>query len=52
LAPQWATEVMSLSKELDALIHKLPDIESTEQEELERVAKAMRANDAAGEELR
>ena len=52
MAPQWAAEVMSLSKEVDALIQKLPDVQSTEHQELERVAEAMRANDAAGEELR
>jgi hypothetical protein len=51
LAAQWAAEVMSLSKDVDTLIQKLPDIETTEQQELERVADAMRANDAAGEEL-
>ena len=43
---------MTLSKTVDDLIDSLPDVKSTEKEELERVVEAMTANEEAGDKLR
>ena len=52
MATQWAAEVMALSKIVDDLLAKLPDVDSTEEEELSRIVKAMVSNEEAEEALR
>lgn len=52
MSSQWAAEVMALSKVVDDLIGCLPDVKSTEEQELSGVVEAMKANDEAGDVLR
>ncbi len=52
MTDQWATEIMALSKNVDDLIDSLPDVETTEKEELERIVEAMAANEETGDQLR
>lgn len=52
MSKQWAAEVMTLSKIVDDLIGKLPDVKSTEAEELSRIRDAMKDNEEAGKALR
>lgn len=52
LASGWAAEVLALSKTVDELIQKLPEVKTTEEEDLKKVAAAIEENNRAGEELR
>lgn len=52
MAGQWAAEVMAMSKTVDDLLDQLPEVDTTEKEELARIVDAMRANDTVGEALR
>ena len=52
MSSHWATEVMALSKIVDELVDSLPDVRSTEKEELDRIVDAMTANEEAGDMLR
>ena len=52
MSSQWATEIMALSKVVDDLVDSLPEVSSTEKDELERVVEALTANEEAGDKLR
>lgn len=52
MSQQWAEEVMAMSRLVDDLIQRLPDISTAEREELTGVLQAMTENEEAGEVLR
>ena len=52
LAKDWAAEMMAASKTVDSLIACLPSVETTEEEQLQGIARLMAENDMVGEELR
>lgn len=52
MAVHWAAELLELSKAVDNLLQKFPAVDTTEEEELGRVAAAIEANNRVGDELR
>ena len=52
LAGTWAKEIVEISSGLEQLIDRLPELGSSEAEDLKRIAKLMEQNELVGDELR
>lgn len=51
LATGWAKEVFAMSQRITTLIGNLPDVKSTEEDELRSVAAAIQHNNSVGQDL-